>query len=307
MRPLQLLILLSLVACGGAASSNNTIPEDSSSSDPTAAGYEIVLSRDGVLGERTRMSVQDNQQSVVVNTIDGKTEREETKSRLSVVATHTVKKVNEDGRVIHSELVIDKLTLDGGDGAKRLLEGGVVVHVHRAFAQENGRITADGLTLDEETTEALDKLFTLELSQSRDDDMFGPGKRMPVGGKWTMNPAKVRASAEKDGIPFTLRDIEGGMSIIGQTDVAGEHCLEIEGGFSAGLAAPQGRSTKSDALTGQMDVKVWGLFPTNVTLPRLESRMVMNITVTAKGEEDGKAVVSKRTVERTKTTEIEIL
>lgn len=301
------MILLSLVACGGAAVSNDAVPEDSSSAAPGADGYEIRLSRDGVLGERTRMSVQDNQTSLVEQTVDGKTEREEATSRLSVVALHTVKKVNEDGRVIHSELVIDKLTLDDGQGARRLLEGGVVVHVHRAFEQDNGSITADGLTLDEETTAALDKLFTVELSQSRDDDMFGPGKRMPVGGKWKMDPATVRASAEKDGIPFTLRDIEGGMRIIGEKDVAGEHCLEIEGGFNAVLAAPQGRSPKSEALTGHMDVKVWGLFPTNVTLPRLESRMVMNITVTAKEEEDGKTVISKRTVERTKTSNIEIL
>jgi hypothetical protein len=305
-----LLLAVSLFSCGGATSSTPEAPGDdtsSASASDAGDGYEIRLSRESVVGRILRISVQDRRHTVVERTVDGETVGKDETVTLSAVAVHTVKKVNEDGRAVHSEYVIDKLTVTGEKGTQTVLEAGTVLNVHRAFDKTNTSADAGGKKLDEETLDVVDKLFTLELSQDGDDDIFGTTKRMVAGGKWTIDAAQVRASAAREGMPFILRDIEGGMTVLSESEVGGTKCLEIEGGFSAGIAAPQGRPGAADALSGKLAVKVWGMFPTDVTLPRLESRMNMTLSVKAIEEVEGKNVVTVTNVERVKTRAVELI
>ncbi len=280
--------------------------EAAATASSSTEAHAIRLEREAVVGRKHKLMLRETMKNVETKTTDGVANRRATTTNATLVAIHTTKEVDDRGRETVAEYAVERLTVGESRGPRRLLEGGVVIQIRRAEDKKDGSVTSD-TTLDEETTTLLGSLLRLRVSRKQDDKMFGTTVPQAVGGTWSVDGETVRDSAKEAGVPFVMRAFDGTLSVLKEETVGGHPCLAVGGTIKTKIDDLPTLPPEFTQRSGELELKVWGMFPTDLSLPRLASRQETRFKFEASGTVEGKKVVVEIENEQIRSSEIELL
>lgn len=306
MRTFLLLLSLSPLACGG-ATPTDAAPPAPTGAEQTKSGHVIQLFRPAYAGRKTKESLQKKRKQTRLTTSAGVLDGKETESTTVAEVVHTVREVNDAGRATVSEYAIERLSLRDESGERELLPAGTVLIVRRAAKEENGSLQAGDTPLDEATTELVASLFSLELSKTSDDDTYGTNDEIAVGASWNLTAERLRESARRAELPLVFGGLDGRMRLVGEGEVRGHACLEIEGGFRAEIDDVTDAPEHFPNRSGHLEARVWGQFPKDRRLPKLESRENVAISIELSGVVRGAPVEIHNIIEMEQTESVRLM
>jgi hypothetical protein len=300
------LALLAFVGCGPAPGPADP-PDVAKEQPPTGKAYELRFDRPHVVGRKLRVSIAEERATEETRIIDGAPQHRESATSWSLLAVQTVKEVDERGRPLLLQYVVESLSVGEARGPRKLLGDGVVVNLRRAETEEQASLSAVGAPLDEEAKLVLSKMLDLTIADSDDDLVFGPKRPVRVGETWKLDPEEVRKGAGDDFADFAFERIDGEMSVASETRVGPHPCLEIEGVFRAELSRLPDLPPELRKQGGHLTARLWGMFPTDLELPELKNRVRLTVAFEASGLVEGKHVVVRLKLDQDRRQEVEIL
>jgi hypothetical protein len=259
----------------------------------SAEEYELHMDRPSRPGERSSITGNCQSKQVMQVKVDGKVAKND---RLEIDVEFDVERevlaVNGAGKSTHDRVKVLKIVgTFNGMPVTQLKSGDIVESkveaVGNAVLVNGQRATAEQAQL----TRALPK--SAGRSLVREDDAYGPGRKIKVGDEWPINAAAAVKQAADSGVPGLTPDgIKGTVKLLEVTNRDGQPCLKVRGkmemsgsGMSVPNAPPEVKVTE---LTGGMTIE--SEFPVDHTaiVPWSDFEMKMRMAATGDVEKNGR-------------------
>jgi hypothetical protein len=264
--------------------------------------YDLRLDRPSKPGDRTSVTGSCQTKQVMQVKVDGKVAKNE---RVEIAVEYEVERevlaVNEAGKPTHDRVKVLKIAgsfngapatqLKSGDLIESKAEaagGAVLVNGERATAEQTHlaralpRATARGLV--------------------KDDEAYGPGRKVKVGDEWPINPAAAAKQGADGGIPgLAPEGVKGNVKLIEVTNREGQPCLKVRRTMEmtgAGMPVPNGPpEVKVTDFTGAMTVENEFPVDPNAVVPRSDTEMKLRMAAAGDVEKAGRKLRIEMNVE----------
>lgn len=245
----------------------------------SAEEYAIKLDRPQKVGDVRRVSASASRKmSLLMKSGDQTIKDDKQDVRAELVATEKVLAVNESGRPIALGYVVEKFECETPAGKHAIGNGKVVIG--KLEGEEERYEIKDG-DLPDEAKQAFELVATLESQKSSDDDVFGTDKPQAVGASWPVAAEKAVKDLAEQGVVIEPSDLVGSVKLVSTKQAGGRECLEISGSMKASKM----KFSEVPALnieSSDVSATIWGLFPTDLSMPRSEEKADMSMSLTGK-------------------------
>jgi hypothetical protein len=254
-----------------------------------AEDFQIKLERPNKAGDKYGLVASGSQQEgSVVMVGDKVAQKKDSAFTTALEANVTVISVSDKGQPTGAEFAITQFTMKKGDQALVLVPPGQVLVMDRtkkpAYSLKEGTLSAEALA-------ALNLLMPGgdPATDENDDEIYGTSARQTVGGQWNIDTKKAVLSLQKKGIGATGEGLSGSGKLLGVEKAGGLDCLKIACTmYAKNVMIPLPPPFKMESSTLQASLS--GLFPQDVTKPRLAETGAMQMQFVGKGKANDQEV-----------------
>ncbi len=138
----------------------------------------------------------------------------------------------------------------------------------------------DGAPATPEVREALRMVTSLRTGGPSDDEVFGSTEPRAVGAHWPIDAQRAHDDLVSDqGSAMAAATIDGDVTLASLGQIQGHDCVEITSELHmANIGVPEAPAG-SKVLEGKATANFEGMFPVDVTLPRLSDKLKLAMTM----------------------------
>jgi hypothetical protein len=248
--------------------------------------YEIRLQRPSRVGQRGRVVVTGEKHQTMTMRLNGQTARQDQQDlRVRFEAVETVREVDSSGNATRSEYTVE--TFSAGTGAELVpvVADGVTITVVRANARNQAQVLVNGQPAEENVRNALEAVVSVTVNPLNDDEVFGTTRRQRPGASWPLQSA-VAARSFNQSTGMTGR-FTGQTRLVQRTQVQNRECLEITAEMNGTISQLPNMPPGAVVRNAQVNATMRGMFPTDVSVPRLVSNTAMTMNVRVGFQQEG--------------------
>ena len=192
-----------------------------------------------------------------------------------LTARETIVAGGEDGKATEVSLAVTKFVdVDG----KELIPAGKVAQIK--MGEKETTVTIERATVAENVRALLAVMYSPHKPGATDDDsVFGSKTPRKVGESWPLDATAAADDLSKSVAKVDAKDISGQVTLAGVEKTAAGDALKITSEFKAKNMVPPLPAEGFTVNQCDVDVHVDGLFPTDLTKPRTDAMMSMDMTM----------------------------